>query len=71
MIGALPYIAIEAGANRVVRGVKIQHICGDPRLTKEEDEALSIRIVMAALKAAQTQVTEPTLFEPSETEVPV
>lgn len=71
MIGALPYIAVAAGANRVVRGVKIQHICGDPRLTKAEDEALSVRIVMTALKAIQTDVAGPTLFEPSETEVRV
>jgi len=68
MIGALPFIAVAAGANRVVRGVKIQYVCGDPRLTKEEDEALSLRIVRAALRALQTEVAGPTLFEPSETE---
>jgi len=67
MIGALPFIALAAGVSRVVRGVKIQYVCGDPRLPKEEDEALSMRIVQTALQALQTEVTDPTLFDPSET----
>ncbi len=66
MIGALPAIGISANAGRVVRGVKIQHVCGDPRLPEEADRALSLRIVRTALKALQTQVSGPTLFEPSE-----
>lgn len=68
MIGALPFIALAVGATRVVRGVKIQHVCGDPRLPREEDEALSLRIVRTALRALHTQLTGPTLFEPLERE---
>ena len=64
LIGALPAIALAANANRVVRGVQVQHPCGDPKLPAEADRDLSLRIVLAALSALQTPVTEPTLFDP-------
>jgi glycine/betaine/sarcosine/D-proline reductase family selenoprotein B len=64
LIGALPAIAIAANANRVVRGVQVQHPCGDPKLPPEADWDLSLRIVSTALEALQTAVTGPTLFEP-------
>jgi len=64
VIGALPAIALAANANRVVRGVQVQHPCGDPKLPAEADRDLSLRIVLAALSALQTPVTEPTLFDP-------
>jgi hypothetical protein len=48
----------------VVRGVQVQHPCGDPKLPEEADRDLSRRIVLAALSALQTPVTEPTLFDP-------
>ncbi len=66
MIGALPAIGIAANASRVVRGIKVQHPCGDPKLPEEADKELSLNIVRTALKAIQTPVTGPTLFEPSE-----
>ena len=68
MIGAMPFIAIAANVSRVVRGVKIQHVIGDPKLPEQADRALALRIVTTALKAIQTEVTEPTLFEPPEQE---
>ena len=64
LIGALPAIALAANANRVVRGVQVQHPCGDPKLPAEADRDLSLRIVLTALSALQTPVTEPTLFDP-------
>lgn len=64
LIGALPAIALAANANRVVRGVQVQHPCGDPKLPAEADRDLSLRIVLAALSALKTPVTEPTLFDP-------
>jgi hypothetical protein len=66
MIGALPAIGLAANAPRVVRGTKIQHVCGDPNLPKEADDELMLRIVRTGLRALETQVTGPTLFEPSE-----
>jgi betaine reductase len=60
----MPVLALGAGANRVVRGVRIEHVCGDPALSPEEDERLMGRIVATALRALQTPVDGPTLFDP-------
>jgi len=49
----------------VVRGVRIEHVCGDPSLAAEADMALGHRIVATALRALQTRVDGPTLFDPS------
>jgi hypothetical protein len=48
----------------VVRGTQVQHPCGDPKLPPEADWDLTLRIVGTALRAIQTEVTGPTLFEP-------
>ncbi len=63
-ISAMPVLAMGAGANRVVRGVRIEHVCGNPALSPEEDDRLMARIVDTALKALETPVTGPTLFDP-------
>ena len=63
---ALPVIPLAVGASRVVRGIRVEHVCGDPRLSKELDRDVSRRIVETALRAVQTEVGVPTLFEPSE-----
>lgn len=63
-ISAMPVLAMSAGANRVIRGVRIEHVCGDPALSAEEDERLMTRIVDAALEALRTPVSAPTLFDP-------
>ena len=60
----MPAIALAANANRVVRGVQVQHPCGDPKLPEEADRDLSRRIVSTALSALQTPVIVPTLFDP-------
>ena len=61
VITALPPLAMQAGANRVVQGVKIEHVCGDPGLPPEADRALRRRIVERALTALRTDVQQPTL----------
>jgi glycine reductase len=66
MISALPPVALELGANRVVRGVKIPHPCGDPGLDAAHDAALRRQIVCGALAALSTPLTRPTIFEPSD-----
>lgn len=63
----MPAIALAANANRVVRGVQVQHPCGDPKLPEEADRHLQARIVRTALSALETPVTGPTLFEPPAT----
>lgn len=65
-MSAIPLIPITVGANRVVRGVRVPHVVGDPSLSRERDLEIRKRIVMTALEALQTPVTGPTLFEPSE-----
>lgn len=66
---ALPMIPLSVGASRVVRGVRVEHVCGDPGLTKELDRDVTRRVVATALRAVQTEVTAPTLFEPSQSVV--
>ena len=62
MISALPPLAMQAGANRVVPGVKIEHVCGDPALPPESDRAVRRRIVERGLRALATAVDRPTVF---------
>jgi betaine reductase len=62
VISALPPLAIQAGANRVVQGVKIEHVCGDTTLSPDVDRALRRRIVERALGALAIDVQSPTLF---------
>jgi len=67
MISALPSIPLSVGAHRVIRGVRVEHLCGDPSLSPERDRELMLSIARKALEAMQTEVSEPTLFDPSET----
>ena len=60
MMTALPVIPLSVGASRVIRGARVEHVCGDPRLTPELDRRLSRRIVL------QTEVDQPTRFVPPE-----
>ena len=66
MISAIYGLALTTGANRVVRGARIEHVCGDPELGPEKDFAFGMEIVRTALRALQTPVNEPTLFEPGQ-----
>jgi hypothetical protein len=64
MISAIYQFALTTGANRVVRGARIEHVCGDPGLGPDKDYAYGMRIVTTALEAITTPVTGPTLFDP-------
>jgi len=66
MITALYTLALTTGANRVVKGARIEHVCGDPDLGPEKDFAYGLEIVETALQALQTPVSGPTLFVPGE-----
>ena len=63
MITALGPVASDLGANRVVRGVKIPHPCGDPTLEPSRDHALRVGLGRAALKALGTKLEASTLFD--------
>lgn len=64
MITAMAPLAHLVGAHRIVAGVSIPHPCGNPALSSEEDHALRREIVGTALKTLQTEVKEPTIFQP-------
>ncbi len=66
MISAIYNLALTTGANRVVRGARIEHVCGDPDLGPEKDFAYGLQIVGTALTALESPVTGPTLFDPGE-----
>lgn len=64
MISAIYDFAMTSGANRVVRGARIEHVCGDPNLGEEKDYAYGMRIVQTALDTLRVPVDGPTLFDP-------
>ena len=66
LISALYSLALTTGAPRVVKGARIEHVCGNPSLTTETDRLFGMRIVEMALRSLQTAVNEPTLFDPAE-----
>jgi hypothetical protein len=65
MISAIYDLALSTGANRVVRGCRIEHVCGNPDLGPDKDRAYGMQILRAALRALRTPVAGPTLFEPA------
>ena len=69
VISAIPIVPYTVGANRVTRGVRIEHVCGDPTLSEDGDRDLNMQIVKTALKSLTTDVDGPTIFEPDTTEV--
>lgn len=66
MISAIYDLALTTGANRVIRGARIEHVCGDPHLGPDKDYAYGMRIIRTALEAIQMPVTGPTFFDPME-----
>ncbi len=74
MLSAMPMIPFAAEASRIVKGIRVEHVCGDPNLSDDKDAQLAERIVGTALHALRTDVDGPTVFDPAETrnaEVPV
>ena len=63
MITALGPVAADLGANRVVRGVKIPHPCGDPSLDPSGDHALRVGLARAALRALATRLEAAAMFD--------
>jgi hypothetical protein len=64
MISAIYNFALTTGANRVIKGARIEHVCGDPTLSPEKDYAFGMRIVRTALDTLTIAVPGPTLFDP-------
>lgn len=62
---SLASVALKVGANRIVRGMRFSHPCGQPGLTPDDELAWRVGLVRAAVAALRTPVDEPTIFEPA------
>ena len=66
MISALPAIPLSLGAHRIIRGVRVEHLCGDPNLSEDRDWEVMYGIATTALKAMGQEAVEPTIFQPND-----
>lgn len=66
MLSAIPMIPFAAEASRIVKGVRVEHVCGDPNLSEDNDSKLAAQIVDTAIRAMETAVTGPTVFDSAE-----
>lgn len=56
-------ISLTVGANRIVPTIAIPHPLGNPALTHQEEYDLRKKLVLKALRALTTEVTDQTIFE--------
>jgi glycine reductase complex component B subunit gamma len=56
-------ISLTVGANRIVPTIAIPHPLGNPSLTLEEEKDIRRNLLIKALKALETEVSEQTVFE--------
>ena len=68
MISAIYGLALTTGATRVVRGARIEHVCGNPELEPEKDYEYGLRITRTALRAINTPVDGSALFDPEDSD---
>jgi hypothetical protein len=66
VISALYSVPVSLGVNRVIRGARIEHVCGNPSLGPERDRAYRHQIVETALQSLTRALSEPVLLDPSE-----
>ena len=62
-VSAVPAIPLSLGVPRVVLGVAITHVLGDPGLPADRERDLRRGLVETAARALTVDVTRPTLFE--------
>lgn len=56
-------ISLTVGANRIVPAIAIPHPFGNPALCAEDEMKVRKNIVVTALNALTTEVTEQTVFD--------
>lgn len=61
-VSAVPAIPLSLGVSRVVLGIAITHVLGDPIAGAPRERVLRRALVAEALRALQQEVAEPTLF---------
>ncbi len=62
LISALPEIPLAMGVTRVIPGVAITHLLGDPGLSPEEERHLRMAIVRTAVESLAEAPDRPTVF---------
>lgn len=62
-VSAVPAIPISLGVPRVVRGVAITHVLGDPALPPAREVSLRRGLLETTVHALAHEVSEPTMFE--------
>jgi len=62
VISALPDVPLSMGVNRVVPGIAITNLLGDPRQPLRAEQQIRRDILRTALAALATAVARPTLF---------
>jgi len=62
VISALPDVPLSMGVNRVVPGVAITNLLGDPQQPLRAEQQIRRDILRTALAALATDVARPTLF---------
>jgi len=62
-VTSLASVALKVGANRVVRGARFSHPCGQPALAPADERVWRLALIRTAVAALSTEVTTPTLFE--------
>ena len=55
-------IALTVGANRIVPGIAIPHVTGNPQIRLEEELTLRKDILIQALKALTSKIMNQTVF---------
>jgi glycine reductase len=66
-VSAIPAIPLSLGVARVVLGVAIPYVLGDPRLSPERERSLRRALVETVIRSLEQPVSEPTLFRTSRT----
>ena len=56
-------ISQSVGANRIVPGISIPHVTGNPEVSKEEEKEVRRELVETALLALQTEIDKQTIFK--------
>lgn len=62
LISALPEIPLAMGVPRVIPGVAITHLMGDPKLSTAEERRLRTAIVRTAIHSLREAPDRPTVF---------
>jgi glycine/betaine/sarcosine/D-proline reductase family selenoprotein B len=63
VLTALPDVQRSMGVNRIVPGVAITSVLGDPTVPAETERGIRERVVRTALRALAQKVDGPTVIE--------